>query len=68
MKEGTNVEVIFLFWVKAITSKVRQTGNYINPNNRSFSVEIPVENIDKKVKPNMMAKVKITDYIKMRLF
>lgn len=63
IKVGTGVEVSFPVLGKKITSTVRQTGSYINPNNRSFNVEIPLNNIQQEVKPNMMAKVKITDYI-----
>ncbi len=62
IKVGKEVKVYFPILNKTITSKVRQTGNYINPNNRSFSVEIPVPNFDNQVKPNMTAKVQINDY------
>lgn len=47
---------------ETMTSKVRETGNYINPNNRSFSVEVDVPNENGNVKPNLTAKVKINDY------
>ena len=43
-------------------SFVKETGNYINPNNRSFTVEIPVKNATGNVKPNLTAKVHINDY------
>jgi len=63
IKVGTQVEAYFPVLDKTIDSKVRQTGNFINPNNRSFTVEVPVANRDKLIKPNMTAKVKINDYI-----
>ena len=45
-----------------VDTKVRETGNHINPNNRSFNVKIPVPNANGQIKPNLMAKVKINDY------
>jgi len=41
---------------------VRQTGNFINPSNRAFSVEIAVPNKKGNIKPNLSAKVSINDY------
>ncbi|MEJ2163848.1 MAG: efflux RND transporter periplasmic adaptor subunit, partial [Robiginitalea sp.] len=41
---------------------VRQTGNFINPANRTFSVEIPVPNKEGNIKPNLTARVRINDY------
>ena len=62
IKKGKKVEVKFPVLNKSQQSEVRQTGNFINPDNRSFSVEIPVTNIEGMVKPNMIAKVLINDY------
>lgn len=59
---GEDVEVYFSVLNKTISSKVRQTGNYINPNNRSFIVEVSVPNPNRQIKPNMTAKVLINDY------
>lgn len=59
---GKNVKVYFPILGKTVESKVRQTSNYINPNNRSFTVEVPVPSLDGLVKPNMTAKVSINDY------
>jgi RND family efflux transporter MFP subunit len=47
---------------KTVDAKVRQAGNYINPANRSFKVEIAVPNKDRSIKPNLTAKLKINDY------
>ena len=60
--EGKKVEVNFPVLGKKIDSKVRQTGNYINPNNRTFKVEIDVPNKDKSIKPNLTARLLINDY------
>lgn len=57
-----DVEVYFPVLGETIQSKISQVGNYINPNNRSFKVEVNVPNKQGKVKPNLTAKVKINDY------
>ena len=47
---------------KEVTSKIVQSGNFINPNNRTFRVEAPVENKDKRIKQNLNARIKIKNY------
>lgn len=59
---GKEVQVNFTVLNKQIDSKVRQSGNFINPANRTFKVEIAVDNKDKTIKPNLTAKLKINDY------
>jgi RND family efflux transporter MFP subunit len=56
------VEVEFPILGKKIDSKVRQVGDFINPNNRTFKVEISIPNKEKSIKPNLTAKLKINDY------
>jgi len=56
------VEVEFPILGKKIDSKVRQVGDFINPNNRTFKVEISIPNKDRSIKPNLTAKLKINDY------
>ena len=36
--------------------------NFINPNNRSFKIEVGVANKKGEIKPNLSAKLKICDY------
>ena len=43
-------------------TKINQTGNYINPNNRTFRIEAPLNNSNNMIKPNLAAKILITDY------
>jgi RND family efflux transporter MFP subunit len=57
-----NVEVEFPILGKKLDSKVRQVGDFINPNNRTFKVEISIPNKEKSIKPNLTAKLKINDY------
>ncbi|MGB3466714.1 MAG: efflux RND transporter periplasmic adaptor subunit [Cyclobacteriaceae bacterium] len=63
VSKGRKVQVYFPILDKTVESYIRQTGNYINPNNRSFTIEIPVDNKDGNIKPNLTAKVMINDYI-----
>lgn len=41
---------------------VSVVGNFINPSNRSFRIEISVNNKEGVLKPNMTAKVEVNDY------
>ena len=59
---GKTAKVHFPILNKTVDSKVKETGNYINPDNRSFSVKVPVPNSGGTIKPNLTAKVKINDY------
>ena len=56
------VEVNFPVLGETLNSKIRQVGNFINPINRSFKVEIGVPNLNEKVKPNLTARLKLNDY------
>ena len=60
--EGKTVQVYFPVLGDTIDTKVKQTGSYINPNNRTFNAEIDVPNKNKNIKPNLTARVKINDY------
>lgn len=62
VKKGKKVEVDFPILGKELQSEVRQAGNFINPANRTFKVEIGVPNKDGNIKPNLTAKLKINDY------
>jgi len=59
---GKKVDAYFPVLGETITTEVRQTGNFINPSNRSFKAEIPVPNKNGRIKPNLTAQVKINDY------
>lgn len=60
--QGKDVLVDFPILGKTINAKVRQAGNFINPANRTFKIEVAVPNKDKTIKPNLTAKLKINDY------
>ena len=62
LKVGTEVDVYLTSLGKTYVGKVRQIGNFINPNNRSFGIEVSIPNPDNLLRPNQVAKLKITDY------
>jgi len=60
--EGKKVKVEFPVLAKEVDAKVRQAGNFINPANRTFKVEVAFPNKGMDIKPNLSAKLKINDY------
>lgn len=63
LKVGTEVDVFLTSLGKTYKGKVRQVGSFINPNNRSFGIEVAVPNPENLLRPNQVAKLKIVDYI-----
>ncbi len=59
---GKDVQVDFPILGKSIDAKIRQAGNFINPANRTFKVEVAIDNKENTIKPNLTAKLKINDY------
>ncbi len=49
---------------ETIKAKITAVGQVIDPQNRTFKVEIRLPDLDFKIKPNLLAVVKITDYEK----
>ena len=62
LKVGDQVDVFLSSLNKTYKGKVRQVGNFINPNNRSFGIEVGLPNPDNLLRPNQVAKLKIIDY------
>jgi len=62
--EGTEAIVQIPLLNMEYKSSVNQTGNFINPNSRTFRIEVPVENFDNRIKQNLDAKIKINIYKK----
>jgi RND family efflux transporter MFP subunit len=60
--KGKAVEVNFPILGKTMAATVRQAGDFINPANRTFKVEVSIPNKEKDIKPNLTAKLKINDY------
>ena len=62
IKKGTSAIVKIPMLDREYPTSIRQTGNFINPNNRSFRVETLLPNPDEMIKPNLNCKLKINDY------
>jgi len=63
LKVGTEVDVFLTSLGKTYKGKVRQIGNFVNPSNRSFGIEVSVPNPENLLRPNQVANLKITDYV-----
>lgn len=63
VKAGTSVLVDFPMLHKTVNSRVRLTSNFIDPNSRTFIIQVPITNEGGLIKPNLLAKVKIEDYL-----
>ena len=57
------VDVYFPSTDVRIKSKVKSIGQVINPNNRTFEIEVSIPN-DSEVKPNMITVLTLADYVK----
>jgi RND family efflux transporter MFP subunit len=62
IQKGTDVLVEIGATGTSFQSEVRQVGNYINPNNRTFEIQVAVPQDASNVKPNLIATVKLNDY------
>lgn len=60
--KGKDVSVYFPVLDKTVQTKIKQSGNYISPTNRSFPIEIDVPNKNGNIKPNLTARLSINDY------
>jgi RND family efflux transporter MFP subunit len=63
LKVGTEVDVFLTSLGKTYKGKVRQIGNFVNPSNRSFGIEVSVLNPENLLRPNQVANLKIIDYV-----
>ena len=59
---GKKVIVNFPVLRLEVPSKIRSVGRYINPDNRTFSVEVDLPNNKAQIKPNLTAQININDY------
>ena len=62
IKKAAKVAVNIPVLNKTLAAEINAVGNFINPNNRSFRVEIGLENSTGDLKPNMTALLNINDY------
>jgi RND family efflux transporter MFP subunit len=63
IKKNAEVRVTLPSLGIEIKGRVRQISDYIDPNNRTFSVEIALPNKEKNIKPNLIARLSISNYV-----
>ena len=59
---GKKVLVNFPVFGLEVPSTIRSVGRYINPDNRTFSIEVDLPNNKAQIKPNLTAQININDY------
>ena len=64
LSKGDSVNLYFSSFELEFASKITSLGQVINPQNRTFSIEIALPPGEIKYKPNLVAIVEITDYLK----
>jgi len=62
VKRNTGVVVHFDALNQEYTSKVRRVNNTIDPNSRTFMIEVSVPNKRGLIKPNLIANLQLNDY------
>ncbi|MEP2937513.1 MAG: efflux RND transporter periplasmic adaptor subunit [Gilvibacter sp.] len=62
ISKGSEVKVTLPALNMQVDGMVKTVGNYINPSNRTFDIEIDIPNKDNSIKPNLVAKLEINNY------
>jgi membrane fusion protein, multidrug efflux system len=62
-KLGDKVDIYFPTYDKHVTSSIASVGQVINPENRTFVVEVILPKLDFVAKPNQVAVLEMRDYI-----
>lgn len=63
IKKGDLVTITFPTFPDIILKeKVSRIGNVINKQNRTFTIEVEISNADGRLKPNLLANIKINNY------
>jgi membrane fusion protein, multidrug efflux system len=60
--KGDQVELTFPSRSTTVQSTIKSIGEVINPQNRTFTIELNIPDNSVKAKPNMMAVVKLKDF------
>ena len=60
--KGTDVMVEIAATGTSFKSQVKQVGNFVNPNNRTFEIRVEVPRDIENIKPNLIASVRLNDY------
>lgn len=62
VKKGEKVKIYFPALNRELVAPIRQVGNTIDPNNRTFRIRIDLSNPDGMIKPNLVSVIQIRDY------
>jgi membrane fusion protein, multidrug efflux system len=63
VNEGETVKVEFpVYPDMSLDVPIYRKGNIINPNNRTFQIQLKLKNQDHRLKPNLLAIINIRDY------
>jgi RND family efflux transporter MFP subunit len=62
IEKGTYAEVTFPSIGVNYESEISRVGEYINPNNRTFEMQVDLINVNNHIKPNLLAEVKVRDF------
>ena len=62
VQRGDSVEITFTSLGQTRVARVNKVGQFINPDNRTFQIEMKLSNPDRSLKPNTVANVRINDY------
>ena len=62
VQKGSKVLVDLPVLDTIVNTKVSEVSNYINPNNRTFRIKIDVPNSKGMIKPNLTARLRLSDY------
>ncbi|MCW0483856.1 efflux RND transporter periplasmic adaptor subunit [Gaoshiqia sediminis] len=68
VKTDNPVSISFPAISRNTEARITQIGNYIDPNNRTFRIRLDLSNPDGMIKPNMIAILKIRDYVSESAF
>lgn len=60
--KGSKATVIIPVLNETQNTIIRQTGNFIQPSNRTFRIEAPIDNPTGLIKPNLNARLSVIDY------
>lgn len=69
IEEGDTVKLEFPAYPEIILkTPIHRIGNIIHPDNRTFEVQLKINNIEEKLKPNIVAVMHINDYTSKEAF
>jgi len=68
VKKKDKVKVLIAAVNNSFEQEIKSVSQVINPDNRTFSIEVKIPSSEKEIKPNMLAELMINDYSKKDAF